>query len=168
MTAPRSRKVLSRIFDVRVDRWMSWDYLSETADRYKVLLVDMVIPKKATYSETFDEALERMQLTQEDINQRKQEFTRLFYFFLALSLLVVCYALYMAFRGYMVPALISFCLAFYAFTQAFRFNFWLFQIKHRKLGCTIKEWMNSTVNHTPKKEVIVKRTKDISKSKDDE
>jgi len=162
------KKVAGRIVDVRVDKWMSWDYLSETADRFKVLLVDITVPKKATYSETFEEAMQRLELTEEDLIQRKKEFTRLIYFFLALAGLIVLYALYLAFMRSLAPSLIAFCLSLYCLTQAFRFHFWRFQLTHRKLGCTLKEWMNSKViQDVPEAvphDLIIKQKADLKQS----
>lgn len=156
-----SKKLAGRIIDTRVDRWISWEYLSETTDRFKILITDIFIPKKASFSETFDEALQRLELSEEDLIQRKKEFSRLFYFFLGLTLLIIVYALYMAVKGNMVPSLIAFCLALYALAQAFRFHFWLFQVKNRKLGCTLKEWFNSRVHH-PQEPDAVSTSKSLS------
>lgn len=139
------KKAASKVIDVRVDKWMSWSYLQETTDRFKILFLDIVIPKKASTVETFEEAMVRLELTESDLAQRKQEFTRLFYFFVALAVIILAYALYIAFVGHLITALISFCLAVYALTQAFRFHFWLFQLKNRKLGCTFQEWLNSKI-----------------------
>jgi intracellular multiplication protein IcmV len=150
-----SKQVAGRLVDVRVDRWMSWDYISETTERLKNNLTDIVIPKKATYSETFDEAMLRMDLTEEDLAQRKKEFTRLLYYFLGIAFVIIAYALFMAFKGSMITSLIAFCLSMYALTQAFRFHFWLFQLKNRKLGCTIKEWINSAVLDEKSSQAIV-------------
>jgi intracellular multiplication protein IcmV len=142
-----SKGFTSKIVDVRIDKWMSVDYLKETTGHIKSIVQDVMVPKKARYSETFDEAIKRLDLTEADIAARKNEFTRLFRFFTILSLVVVVYGLYLAFSGNFVSALIAFCLSFYSFTQAFRFHFWLFQLKHRKLGCTIREWFNSSIEH---------------------
>lgn len=141
-----SKKAASHVVDVRVDKWISWDYLSESADNFKVILFDSIIPKKATYSETFEEALVRLELTEADLAKRKKEFTQLFYFFIVLSVFIIGYGLYLAISGTMITALIAFCLSIYTLAQAFRFHFWLFQLKNRKLGCTVKEWMNAAVN----------------------
>ncbi len=150
------KKVGGRVVDVRVDKWMSWDYLGDTADRFKILFLDIVIPKKASTSETFEEAMQRLDLTEQDLAERQKEWTRLCYFFLVLTLLVVIYALYTAFKGSMTSSLISFCLALYTLTQAFRWHFWLFQVKNRKLGCSIKEWMNSEVMQTASSDLVLK------------
>ncbi len=155
------RKVGGKIVDVRVDKWMSWDYLSETANHFKSLCVDIVVPKQANTVETFEEAMQRLDLTEADLKERQKEFTKLCYFFLALALIVICYALYTAFTGAMLASLISFCLALYALTQAFRFHFWLFQIKNRKLGCSIKEWMNSEIRQAASHDITVKEHQNV-------
>ena len=147
-----SKKVAGRVVDVRVDKWVSLDYLSETADNFKVILLDSVIPKKGTYSETFEEAMQRLELTEADLRQREKEFTQLFYFFLGLSIAIILYALYLSFTSSMITTLIAFCLSIYTLAQSFRFHFWLFQLKNRKLGCTIKEWMNAEVTTKPAKQ----------------
>jgi len=36
-------------------------------------------------------------------------------------------------------------LTLYVLTQAFRYHFWLFQLRNRKLGCTLSEWWNARV-----------------------
>lgn len=152
------KKVGSKIVDVRVDKWMSWQYLGETADRFKDLFLDIVIPQKATTAETFEEAMQRLDLSEEDLLERKKEFTRLCYFFVVVAILIVAYALFMAYQRSMTTSLIAFCLAFYSLTQAFRFHFWLFQLRNRKLGCTIKEWMNSEVHHVSTQDLAVKNS----------
>lgn len=155
-----TKKVAGKVVDVRVDKWVSWGYLTETADRFKTILSDIAIPKKATYSETFKDAMQRLDLSEEDLQARKKEFTRLFYFFIGLAITVIIYALYSALKGHLLPSLISFCLSLYCLTQAFRFHFWLFQIKNRKLGCTFKEWLNSTVDHNIKQDLAVRTNKE--------
>ncbi len=161
-----SKKVASRVVDVRVDKWVSLEYLSETADNFKVILLDSIIPKKATYTETFEEAMKRLELTEADLVMRQKEFTQLFYFFLTLSVLIIGYALYLSFTSSMITTLIAFCLSIYTLAQSFRFHFWLFQLKNRKLGCTIKEWMNAAVSspHEEQTQLAVKpSTNKVSK-----
>lgn len=160
-----SKNVAGKLVDVRVDKWMSWDYISETSDRFKILLLDIFIPKKATHAETFEEALERLELTEDDLEQRKIEFTRLFYFFVVLSIIIIVYGLYLAIFSSLIPALIAFCLSLYTLTQAFRFHFWLFQIKNRKLGCTVKEWFNAKVEPETTKELTLKKSRSKIKPK---
>ena len=143
-----TKKVASKVVDVRFDKWMSMGFIDEHFQRTKVILTDLVRPQKATRSETFEQARQRLGLSEEDLQQRKIEFTRLCYTFLVLGALIIAYALYMLYMGSPFVTLICFCLALYAFSQAFRFHFWLFQLKNRKLGCSVREWLNSEVDET--------------------
>ena len=141
-----TKTVTSKLIDIRVDKWMSLDYIKDVSSRTRYILKDLVVPQKATRTETFEQALERLHLSENDIAQRKIEFTRLLYTFLTIAGLIISYALYMIIMGNPISSLVSFCLSLYALSQAFRFHFWLFQIKNRKLGCTLKEWFNSKIN----------------------
>jgi intracellular multiplication protein IcmV len=136
------KKAAGHMVDLRVDKWLGWDYIANTTKDYKNIVEGMATPEKAEHIESFDEAMVRLGLTNADVAQRKKEFTRLFLFFIGLSVAIIGYGLFMAVKGHMLTALISFCISIYSLTQAFRFNFWLFQIKNHKLGCTIQEWMN--------------------------
>lgn len=144
-----TKGLTSKIVDIRVDKWLSLDYLKETTGHLKSIVTSVVVPERPRYSETFEEALQRLHLTEEDLAARKTEFTRLLYFFVFLSVAIVIYGLSLAYSGALLPALIAFCLSVYSLTQAFRFHFWLFQIKNRKLGVTLKEWFNSSAKADP-------------------
>lgn len=157
------KKAAGNAFDFRVDKWVGWDFIVETTNDYKRIVLDMATPDSPEYSETFEEALERLGLTEADLAARKKEFTRLFVFFIVLSLCIIGYGLYMAVQGSMIPAIIAFCISIYSLSQAFRFHFWLFQIKYRKLGCTVKEWMNGkpfAPISSSNKTVVSKKTSD--------
>ncbi|MFO1258847.1 MAG: type IVB secretion system protein IcmV [Gammaproteobacteria bacterium] len=139
------KKAAGKVFDVRVDRWMSFSALKENTQNTKSLIKDVFTPEKAQRKETFEQAMARLKLSEADLAQRKKEFTHLFSFFLILGLSIVGYAIYMAFTARYMVSFISLCVALYAFAQSFRFHFWLFQIKNRKLGCTIQEWFHSKI-----------------------
>ena len=141
----KSKGVIGTVVDVRVDRWMSLSYLSETTGRFKDLLTSIVSPEKAKYKESFDEAMQRLELTEDDISQRRNEFKRLVLVFILMTCGVLIYCVYLAAIGSIFPAVISLALSIFTLTQAFKYHFWLFQIKHRKLGCTLKEWFNDKI-----------------------
>lgn len=144
-----TKNVASKIFDVRVDKWMSIPYLKEVSGRTGQLVKNLVIPKKATRKETFEQALERLNITEADLVERQKEFTRLVRLFLTLAFLIISYGLYMLVKGYPIVSLIAFCISLYTLSQAFHFHFWLFQMKNRKLGCTLTEWFHSKIITKP-------------------
>ena len=53
----KRRGIFGLIIDTRVDKWMSWDYISDTTSRIKGSVTDLVTPEKPKYNETFREAM---------------------------------------------------------------------------------------------------------------
>ena len=139
-------RVLGRVFDYRVDKWIGYEYLKESFHKTGQIGKDLFKPEQATRQETYEEALARMGLTAEDIRKREKEFWGMLIFYSVLMFAIMGYALYLAFQGALLATLMSFSLSFYCASQCFRYHFWLFQIKHRRLGCTLKEWFNSSMN----------------------
>lgn len=140
------KKVGGRIIDVRVDKWMSLSSIKDSFDKTSSILSGLVIPENAKRKETFQESLVRLGISEADLEQRKKEFFRLVVIYTLIGLSIIFYGIYMAIKQHFAAGLISICLSLFAFGQAFRFHFWLFQIQHRKLGCTLKEWLNSSVS----------------------
>lgn len=135
----------SRLVDTNVKGWMSWDYISDTTDRIKDTVTGLATPQQPKYKETFEEAMIRLGLTEADLSKRQIEFKRLFYLFIIIGLSIIFYAVYMAYLKHFGACLISFCLAGFAFANAFKWHFWMFQLRNRKLGCTVKEWLDGKV-----------------------
>ena len=153
------KKAAGKVVDIRVDKWMSFNSLRENTSKTAGMVKNVFTPEKATHTETFEQAMARLNLTDNDLKARQKEFTRLFLFFLFLGLIVIAYGIYMAITSRYLVALISTCISLYIFSQAFRFHFWLFQIRQRKLGCTLSEWFNSEIKKHPSKQSLPTRTK---------
>lgn len=142
-------KVAGALVDVRVDRWVSFSYVRKSFSGIKDATSGLFTIKQATKPETFEEALLRLKLTETDIAERQKEFLRLALLFSVLSFGLLLYALYWAMHLAISATLISFCLCAFCLSQGFRFHFWHFQVKHRKLGCTVEEWFNSRITEPP-------------------
>jgi intracellular multiplication protein IcmV len=95
--------------------------------------------------ETFDEAIARLNLTEEDLTDRKTMFLKQTVLFFIAGLAVIAYGVSLAFDHAVTGMLMCFAVSCVAFANAFRMHFWYFQTKHRKLGCTVKEWLNSSL-----------------------
>ncbi len=122
--------------------WVDLNFLSKSITSLVELGNGLIIPQKATYQETFDEAVTRLNLTEEDIQKRLKQFERLQVFFLLLILFALSYCIYLLIEGTFTGALLCLSVVVITFSQVFRYNFWAFQLKQRKLGCTFKEWIN--------------------------
>lgn len=111
------------------------------------LIKTLFVPAQNARVETFEAAKERLKLTEEDLAKSQsnyQVFSFLFLIFAISTFFFSFYLLikYLSFAGMLLGwGATSLFLA-----QAFRFNFFYFQIKHRKLGCTFAEWRSGKVN----------------------
>jgi hypothetical protein len=99
--------------------------------------------------ETFEQAMTRLGLTRKatlKIASRYRIFSALFFLGGAVLFVYAFYLLfaYQSFSGLIIGlAATAFCL-----TQAFRYNFWAYQIKVQRLGVTFKEWKKHLLNRT--------------------
>lgn len=100
------------------------------------------IPKGPTSSETFEEALARLHLSEADIERRKIQFQRLARIYLILGAGIFLYMFYLIFKKAFFPTLGCLGLLLIVFSQFFRCSFWLFQMRERRLGCTFFEWLS--------------------------
>jgi intracellular multiplication protein IcmV len=138
--------VLSNLVDVRVDKWIGYDYLKQSMNRSTFLVKQLFKIEHPKFKESFEEAKERLGLDEATLEQRKKEFLRLSITFCFIAFGVFSYSIYLIYVEAFISALIAFLFTFYNLTQAFRFHFWYFQVKNRKLGCSLKEWLSTTFN----------------------
>jgi intracellular multiplication protein IcmV len=136
-------KAFTSVVNVRVDRWLGADYIKHTIGQTVDSAKDIFIPEKADRVETFEESLKRLNITEEELKEKETDFIRLFAVHLLIALLIFFYSVFLFHNGNWGGGIMSLCLVTYPLSLAFRFHFWLFQIKNRKLGCSIKEWWNN-------------------------
>lgn len=137
------KKVVKPFVDV--PKWVGYEQLKGVTGWVKGLFKRTFVIRKQNYNETFEQAMVRLKLTEQDLAKRTHEFTWLVRFWLALFFLVILYAAYMAGIASWAGLIISISVSLLTLSQAFRYHFWLFQIRHRKLGCTLREWWHSRV-----------------------
>lgn len=98
-------------------------------------------PETPERTETFDEAMQRLQLTDQDIQQTSDRYLLYAIIFVVFAALAFAGGIVylMGYGTFTAFALAMTCTAV-LLVFAFRYHFWYFQIKHRKLGCTFREW----------------------------
>lgn len=103
-------------------------------------------------TETFEEAIKRLGLTDGTLHQTEQNYLAFAWFFFIISIVTFVFSFILLFYHQTVAGwLICVPAAGLFLVQAFRYHFWYFQIKHRKLGCTFKEWREGKVEGEVKK-----------------
>lgn len=122
--------------------WMAYNSLrAYTRNLYDVLRSLFTAPPAPIQTETFEQAMNRMGLTEEAIRETAQTYYWYAMFFATLGVLLVLFAFYLLFHHATFSGwLLALASSALFFAQAFRFHFWYFQIQRRKLGCTFAEW----------------------------
>lgn len=134
-----AKRVGKRFLDVRT--WSSYDQVkSSLANTFKSAK-GLFSVRTSQRVETFEQAMQRLQLSEQDIAQRMSFMLRLARLFTVLGVVVVGYALYLVvYHGSFFAFVLSAVIAGLAFMQAFRYHFWYMQTKMRRLGCTIEDY----------------------------
>jgi intracellular multiplication protein IcmV len=121
--------------------WLGYDSVKQTTSTIWTILRRLFFPPDAIYQETFKQAMDRQGLTDEDITNIEQRYLLFAYFFLLLGSVAFVMSFYfLIHHRTFAGCLLAIASAALLFSQAFRYHFWYFQIKYRKLGCTFKEW----------------------------
>lgn len=121
--------------------WLGYNEIKSYTRFLWETLKNLFIPAKPEHSETFEQALDRLHLTETDIQISAKHYLIYAIIFVVLAVGAIGYSFYLLLvHGTLAGWILSIAVAALFFSQAFRFHFWYFQIKHRKLGCTFAEW----------------------------
>ncbi len=118
------------------------DNYKKSFESCKSIIKGVFKRSKATNPETFDEALERMSITEVDLKKRYIDYQKMYYLFMFLSLGLFFYSFYLLFIGYYFALFLGLAVTALSLVQAFKRHFWMFQVRQRRLGCTFREWWN--------------------------
>jgi intracellular multiplication protein IcmV len=136
----RLSDMLANVFKFRF--WLD----TERTQGFLVYIVDMF--KKLFYlqpqqsEESFLDVKERLKLDDAALLKQQKKLLSLSLFMLFLAVLILGYIFYQALYGSFVGAVLSVVVMFIALALAFRYHFWYFQLKRKKLGCSFKEWLS--------------------------
>ncbi|MGC1182142.1 type IVB secretion system protein IcmV [Legionella sp.] len=132
-------KLIGSILNVRA--WFDWErikyftlYLSNGFQR-------LFIPQGNKKTESFNEAVTKLNIDDESLLAKQNALFRLSMVMMVVACLILGYSGYQLFYGSFKAFIVSLIVTLIALTLAFRYHFWYYQIKHRKLGCTFDEWL---------------------------
>ena len=128
---------------VDVPKWIDYQQLVKSNRSFIGFIKKIFIPTKAQTKESFEEALIRLKLTPADIIQRSKEFTRLLWIWICIFTVSISYSTYLLYSHSLRGFFPSLGINFIILTQIFRYHFWLFKIKQRRLDCGFRDWLNS-------------------------
>ncbi|MCH9756184.1 MAG: type IVB secretion system protein IcmV [Gammaproteobacteria bacterium] len=131
---------LSRVF--RFKLWLDVDRIKGFTLYITGMFKKFFVPQPQKPKESFDLAKERLDLDDELLLKRQRALLRVSILMLFFAVLLVGYGIYQVFYGAVLGVLLSVVVTFIALTLAFRYHFWYFQIREKKLGCSFKQWLH--------------------------
>jgi intracellular multiplication protein IcmV len=105
----------------------------------------VLFPRRASEKPDFDEAMQRQGVTNDELKRISHYYYINALIFLGLGFLCIIYSMYLLFNGAFFVSILAILLSMIIFMRAFGFHFFYFEIKHRKLGCTFREWLNGRI-----------------------
>lgn len=135
----QTRRLLRTIFNPKV--WMDLDQVKSSTnyitDGTKKLFT---LKQKVSSGETFEETMKRLGLDEKAILKQQKSLFRLALMMVLLSLGVFAYAMTLIYSGSFHSAAATIVIFLVILALAFRYHFWHYQLKVRRLGCGLKEW----------------------------
>ena len=126
---------------VNVPRWLGISQLRANAAAIVKMMQDLRIHRPPVRKEEFNEAMERLNLSEEDIKQRMKTCLLLSILYSTAALLFLIYTVYMILHGHLgmiLGLLITVLMSVFAYRE----HFWYFQMKTRSLGNSFKGWVH--------------------------
>ncbi|KTD17519.1 type IVB secretion system protein IcmV [Legionella jordanis] len=134
----RLARTLKQIINVRA--WSDYDRVRSFTSYIVGGFQRMFVPQQHGAEESFEAAMTRMNLSEDDLKNKASALYRLSMLMLTAAIFILGYAIYHLYFGGYRAVLVSLVLVMIALVLSFRYHFWYYQIKARKLGCTFSEW----------------------------
>ena len=139
-----TKKVVGQVINLRVHEWIDAKYhknFFNFLSNYSKSLFTKNQPK--LQQETFAEAVQRLNLSEEDLIKRKKEFNKLFIISLIISISLFSYTMFITIKySNFYSFILGTSVTAMGLANAFKYHFWLTQITKKKLGLSFKEWLD--------------------------
>lgn len=138
------RTVTSTFFDV--PRWIGAKQYVEVNKTLYSRVKDSFRISQAERQETFEAAMHRLKLNEQDLKDRMVANQRGLTMMLILIVMLCLYGFYLIYSGAVAGTLMILAVIIFSAVRAFQYSFWNFQIKNRVLGCSFLTWWNGKKN----------------------
>lgn len=132
---------VSRKTFINPTAWVDLDSIITQNKTIWSIFKSVITPLAAGEAETFEEVVNRNGLTEKDIHDGMITYRTLAFVFVVLASCCLFYMGYLVVKyGAFVSAILALAVAGLFFSQAFKYDFWAFQMRQRKLGLTVADW----------------------------
>ncbi|MFM8454670.1 MAG: hypothetical protein ACKOAD_06940 [Gammaproteobacteria bacterium] len=140
--AQKTGRALVWLFEFKPKQWFLVEDIKKHGQEVYQAGRELLKTQQAQRNESFEEALMRLEISEQQLNDMLMVFRNFFIFYFLFSLALFSYGMWLAFNANMPGFFMSLASCFLSASFAFRYHFWLFQLKQRKLGCNLKDWWN--------------------------
>lgn len=128
-------------FLVDVPTWMSYRDLRSHGSNIFQIAVSIFRRPQYGRRETYEEAVNRLQLTESDLLSRQRQLFYSSVLYGALALGLGMYALYLFYIGHFSGGMLALVVTAMASALGYKDSFCYMQMRQRRLGCTWRDWM---------------------------
>jgi intracellular multiplication protein IcmV len=139
MARENKRGFFKRHFNV--SEWMGINDVFYRMKQLPSMFHGLTTVKKTLHKETFEEAIVRLELTKADIEEKKKSFFYAAITFFVFGVLSFAYASTFIVTGKWQGFVLATMVALILFAHAFQTHFWYTQMRKRRLGLSIREWL---------------------------
>lgn len=132
------RRGIRRYFDI--PRWIGAEHIGSQFRNIKAMMQSMTNPPPPEREETFKQAIKRLNMTQEDLEERQKNLFLMACIYFTLAIIIIGYGLFLLYAKKWMAMLMCIPIAAVLLSFAFREHFWFTQLKHKRLGFTFKDW----------------------------
>lgn len=139
----KTGRFFKSVFDVR--NWSDWDRTKSGTSWLVGTIKKFFVPQTHTVDESFEQAKQRLKLSEKDIENQKKNLLGLSIMMAVFATGLFIYAVYLLINAHFIAFILALVVMGIALVLAFRYNFWYYQFKVRKLGCSLHEWFKGLI-----------------------
>tara|TARA_Y100000588_G_scaffold238859_1_gene252595 strand:- start:106 stop:564 length:459 start_codon:yes stop_codon:yes gene_type:complete len=139
----RTATLLGKIFDVKA--WFDWGRVKASTVFIKHGFSRLVSNKNQEQQASFEAAKKKWGLSEEELESKQKALYRLSLLMGIFSLLLLAYSFYHFFYGQLLAFSLSLIVTGISLVLTFRYHYWQYLIKQRKLKAPFNEWYNKSV-----------------------
>jgi intracellular multiplication protein IcmV len=130
--------------NTNVKGWTGWDAVKGNAEIVKNFAQGLKTPVASAppVQLDFNETMKKYGWTEADVRSRMRMSLIVAIVCVVLSLFAFLWVFHMLLKGFFLSALASLALSALMLAYGFREHFLYFQLKQRRLNCTVKEWFS--------------------------
>ena len=125
---------------IHFSSWIGLDSLRSTYRQIREMSSEIMSVRSSERVETFDEAMSRLHLSEEDIQSRINDFKFRSQIYLVILILGLMYLFYLIYHQLFTASLMMLSFSMLMFSFYFRESFWSLQLQERRLGLTFSYW----------------------------